>query len=126
MKRFIDYSHLTQFIAAIVIGLTMALPVKAAPFAYITNNGSDTVSVIDTATNTVVDTVAVGANPFGVAVHPDGNTVYVANNQDATVSVHHLRKYPLPVSPIDRHQSQESLEQPVHYVFDCQQKPFRM
>ncbi|MCP3958221.1 MAG: hypothetical protein GY719_10250 [bacterium] len=32
----------------------------AQPFAYITNNGTDTVSVVDTATNAVVDTVSVG------------------------------------------------------------------
>ena len=31
-----------------------------APFAYITNTGSNTVSVIDTATNTVIATVAPG------------------------------------------------------------------
>ncbi len=32
----------------------------AAPFAYITNYGSNTVSVIDTATNNVTATVTVG------------------------------------------------------------------
>ena len=36
-------------------------------------------SVIGTATNEVTATIAVGANPFGVAVTPDGGTVYVAN-----------------------------------------------
>ncbi len=35
---------------------------------------ANTVSVIDTASNTVVATVAVGSNPSGVAVTPDGNT----------------------------------------------------
>ena len=48
---------------------------------------SQTVSVIDTATNTVVKTVAVGDNPVGVAVHPDGSRVYVANEYSHTVSV---------------------------------------
>lgn len=38
-------------------------PMLAAPFAYITNKGSDTVSVIDTATNTVTATVTVGEGP---------------------------------------------------------------
>ena len=46
---------------------------------YITNDGSGNVSVIDTATNTVTATIAVGVNPFGLAVTPDGSTVYVAN-----------------------------------------------
>jgi YVTN family beta-propeller protein len=40
--------------------------------AYVTNFNSNTVSVIDTASETVVATVAVGTAPFGVAVTPDG------------------------------------------------------
>ena len=45
---------------------------QAQPFAYITNQVSDNVSVINTATNTVVATVAVGFTPRGVAVNPAG------------------------------------------------------
>jgi uncharacterized repeat protein (TIGR01451 family)/uncharacterized repeat protein (TIGR02543 family) len=56
-------------------------------FVYVTNQNSDTVSVIDTASNTVTDTIPVGAQPFGVAVTPDGAFVYVANNGSTTVSV---------------------------------------
>jgi YVTN family beta-propeller protein len=36
--------------------------------------------VIATASNTVVATVPVGKSPLGVAITPDGNHVYVANN----------------------------------------------
>jgi YVTN family beta-propeller protein len=54
--------------AGIGLGLA-ALPAGAAPFAYVTNNSAaGTVSVIDTATNTVVATIPVGKNPVGVAV----------------------------------------------------------
>ncbi|MBA4372566.1 MAG: hypothetical protein C0402_06850 [Thermodesulfovibrio sp.] len=61
---------------------------SAAPFAYITNHGSNTVSVIDTATNTVVGTpITVGSGPFGVAVNPTGSHVYVTNVNAHTVSV---------------------------------------
>jgi YVTN family beta-propeller protein len=42
--------------------------------------------VIATASNTVVATVTVGANPSGVAVTPDGTKVYVANRGSGTVS----------------------------------------
>src|SRR5260370_10043794 len=44
--------------------------------AYITNVNSNTVSVIDTMTNTVIATIPVGLNPFGVVVSFDGSKVY--------------------------------------------------
>jgi len=37
-------------------------------FAYVTNYGASTVSVINTATNTVTATISVGAGPQAVAV----------------------------------------------------------
>src|SRR5215475_8442936 len=42
-----------------------------ATLAYITNNISGDVSVIDTSNNTVVATVLVEGQPYGVAVKPD-------------------------------------------------------
>ena len=55
--------------------------------AYVTNDGSGDVSVIDTATNTVTATIPAGSEPFGVAVTPDGCKVYVANGASNNVSV---------------------------------------
>jgi YVTN family beta-propeller protein len=55
--------------------------------AYVTNQNSNTVSVINTATNTVSATVTVGSGPEGVAVSPNGATAYVANKDSNTVSV---------------------------------------
>ena len=55
--------------------------------AYITNFNANTVSVIDTTSNTVAATIPVGSAPWGVAVSPDGSTVYVTNFFDNTVSV---------------------------------------
>ncbi|MFF3086476.1 beta-propeller fold lactonase family protein, partial [Streptomyces nojiriensis] len=54
---------------------------------YVTNYGADTVSVINTAMNTVVDTVSVGDAPQGVAVSRDGTRAYVVNAGADTVSV---------------------------------------
>ena len=56
-------------------------------FAYVANSGSNTVSVIATASNTVVATVTVGSGPEGVAITPDGAFAYVANSGSNTVSV---------------------------------------
>jgi YVTN family beta-propeller protein len=53
----------------------------------VANTGSNTVSVIAAATNRVAATVAVGSEPVGIAVSPDGTTVYVTNSGSNTVSV---------------------------------------
>jgi YVTN family beta-propeller protein len=45
------------------------------------------VSVIDTATNTVVATIPVGVAPNGIAITPDGTRAYVTDNGSDTVSV---------------------------------------
>src|SRR5690606_3747988 len=55
---------------------------------YVTNqifNG--TLSVVDTLTRTVIQTVNVGNLPFGVAVSFDGAKIFVCNNFDSTISV---------------------------------------
>ncbi|MDH6138996.1 MULTISPECIES: Ig-like domain repeat protein [Kitasatospora] len=54
---------------------------------YVANEGSNTVSVISTATNTVTATIPMGTAPFEVAAAPDGLRVYVTNEGDNTVSV---------------------------------------
>jgi len=46
--------------------------------AYVTNQYSSTVSVVNVATNTVVDTIAVGSRPFEVLVAPGDSLLYVA------------------------------------------------
>src|ERR1700676_169172 len=57
----------------------LAVPTQAQQFAYVTNPLSDSVSVIDTATNTVIATVRGIARPIGVAVTPNGSRVYVTD-----------------------------------------------
>ena len=55
--------------------------------AYVGNEGSNTVSVIATATNTVVATVPV-VSAFGIAFTPDGKQAYITNfSNPGTVSV---------------------------------------
>ena len=75
--------------AAIIVSLTTMIWSGAAMAqnAYISNQNSNNVSVINTATNTVTATVTVGTNPLGVAVSPDGTRAYVTNFGANTVSV---------------------------------------
>jgi len=65
----------------------LTIPAQAQTFAYVTNRGSNSVSVIDTASNTVVATIPVGAFPEGVAITPDGTRAYVTDFVSNTVSV---------------------------------------
>jgi YVTN family beta-propeller protein len=54
---------------------------------YVANSDDDTVSIIDTQTETVIDTLNVGDAPWGVAVGAQGDYVYVTNNFSDTVTV---------------------------------------
>ncbi|GAB4221678.1 MAG: hypothetical protein Kow009_12560 [Spirochaetales bacterium] len=54
---------------------------------YVVNQGSGTVSVIDSESAMVMTTVPVGTNPIGIAVSEKHSLVYVVNQGDATVSV---------------------------------------
>jgi YVTN family beta-propeller protein len=42
---------------------------------HVTDYRSSTEAVIETATNSVIDQITVGPNPFGVAVAPEGKQV---------------------------------------------------
>jgi YVTN family beta-propeller protein len=55
--------------------------------AYVTNAGAKSVSVIDTATNTVSATVGVEFIPVHVFISPDGVHAYVTNAGSNSVSV---------------------------------------
>ena len=54
---------------------------------YVTNSGSDCVTVIDRQGDTVVGSIAVGQSPMGVVTGPDGRKVYVANSGSNSISV---------------------------------------
>lgn len=55
---------------------------------YISNRADDTISIIDTATDSVTDTISVqnGNSPRGLAVHPNGQLLYVTNRDRNSVS----------------------------------------
>src|SRR5215831_2094866 len=65
----------------------LATTAFAQPRAYVTNEKSDELSVIDTATDKVIATVKVGQRPRGVTVSPDGKRVYTANGNSNDLSV---------------------------------------
>jgi YVTN family beta-propeller protein len=73
-----------------VFDLTTLTQVAVTPdgkHAYVTSQAGNNVSVIDTASNAIVQTIVVGTSPSGVAVTPDGAHVYVSNRDSNNVSV---------------------------------------
>ena len=54
--------------------------------AYVVNSDSDTVTPIQTATNTAGTPVTVGPGPVAIAITPDGKTAYVLNSHSGTVT----------------------------------------
>ena len=52
---------------------------QAAPFAYVPNEKSGTLSVIDTATDQVVRQIAAGKRPRGIAADPAGRQLFVTD-----------------------------------------------
>lgn len=66
--------------------------VRAQPFAYITNQGSHDVSVIDLASQKVVATVQVGRSPAGVVASSRAGRVFVSNPDSKTISVIDMRE----------------------------------
>lgn len=71
-------------------------------FAFVANLASNTVSVIDTNTDAVVATIAVGQSPQGVAITPDGRLALIANSGPAEGSASDVET----VSVIDTAQRQ--------------------
>ena len=54
---------------------------------YVTNYDDASISVIATASSTVLTTVPVQDRPLGVAITPDGAVAYVTNQESSSVSV---------------------------------------
>lgn len=76
------------FAAAPAIFLAFTFGTAQAEHVYVANNDVvGSVSVIDTATNTVTATILAGSGPDGIAITPNGDKAYISNSADATVAV---------------------------------------
>lgn len=76
------WAWLRACVAGLAVLVGLALPAVSSspawadpsPNAYVANNGSNDVSVINTSTNTVVGSpIPVGANPAGIAITKPGH-----------------------------------------------------
>jgi YVTN family beta-propeller protein len=73
--------------AMLCCAATSAAAAAPTPPLYVANEADNTVSVIDTASDTVTANLAVGSLPQAVAITPDGSTAYVTDQGSGTVSV---------------------------------------
>ena len=70
-------------VMALLAGATLSVSVAlAAPLAYVPNEKSGTISVIDTAKDEVVAEIRAGTKPRGLAVSADGKRLYVSDQPD--------------------------------------------
>jgi YVTN family beta-propeller protein len=77
-------------VIATVYGFNLPMGIAVSPdykWLYVTNSGSNSVTIINTTTYGSMGTIPVGKMPYGIAITPDGGTLYVVNNEDNTVSV---------------------------------------
>jgi|GEM_PF-717834 len=61
--------------------------ITSGDFAYVPNFSSNSVSLINLATNALLTNIKVGSRPLAVSVNQDGKNVYVTNYVSGTVSV---------------------------------------
>ena len=72
----------------IIYGLSATMsPAQAQPRAYVVDDCSNRINVIDMATNSIMTTIPLAFSPSGVALTPDGTRAYVPNHFDDSVSV---------------------------------------
>jgi len=86
-REFRAISNLARALAALAAALFLTRIAKAEPLAYVANQGSNSVSVVDIANNSTIATIAVGVQPVRVAASTVNPLLYVTNFRSDTVSV---------------------------------------
>jgi len=79
--------HFPLILAAALMTLPLSSCVHASLVAFTSNFGENTISLISVSDGSVLETIAVGRGPQGLALSPDGKYLYVANQLDDTISV---------------------------------------
>ena len=82
-----DWMVLSQWVRAAGGPASNASPSSRAARIYITNSAGNTVDVIDSSTNQVVQVIHGIELPHGVTFSPDGKRVYVSNESESVLDV---------------------------------------
>ena len=84
--------HIPHSFAFIVATSLYASAAPAQPYAYVPNEKSGTISVIDTATDRVTGEIKAGDKPRGLAVSHDGKLIYVSDQPHRALNVIDISK----------------------------------
>jgi len=82
-----DWMALAQWVHAAAVSGLVASPLSNAARIYITNSAGNTVDVIDSSTNQVVQVIHGIELPHGVTFSPDGKRVYISNESESILDV---------------------------------------
>ena len=74
-------------LAATAVLAALAFRAGAATFAYVPNEKSGTISIIDTADDQVVGEIKAGESPRGTAATADGKQLYVSTQPDSVTII---------------------------------------
>src|SRR6266849_7446897 len=81
-----DWLVIAEWVRGVRTGISEPAP-QALTRVYVTNSASDTIDVIDHATNKVVQVIRGIELPHGIAFSPDGARVYVSNESESVLDV---------------------------------------
>jgi YVTN family beta-propeller protein len=83
--RIYDQALSSTEIQALATTTPVATPIQSR--AYVTSAGTNTLKIVDLATNAVIESIPLNNYPFEIAVSPDGTRAYVTNIGSNNVSV---------------------------------------
>src|SRR3954471_5279229 len=95
-------------LAATAAALLIACTAIAQPHAYVPNEKTGTISIIDTATDRVTGEIKAGEKPRGIVVSPDGKTLYVSDQPQRALLVIDIAKKAI-ISKIELGESPEGV-----------------
>jgi YVTN family beta-propeller protein len=100
-----DWLALSEWVRGALEGSPTACVPQSAARIYVTNSAADTIDVVDSATNQIVQVIRGIELPHGINFSPDGSRVYVSSESESALDVidaqsgEILRKVPLSGRP---------------------------
>jgi YVTN family beta-propeller protein len=82
-----DWLAMAEWVRGVRTGTVSESSSESMARIYVTNSAGDTVDVIDTSTNHVVQVIRGIELPHGIAFSPDGTRVYISNESESVLDV---------------------------------------